>query len=128
MITWLGRDVILVGMSYRAAAIAAKGRGHAVADPSKTPLKVNPSFISKVNTVFQFGTISLGLGLAAFPDYTMMIYSDIDIMTAICGVTCGTTIWSGVGFLYTVAKLKTIGDISYAKICMPACLGITLIF
>jgi hypothetical protein len=28
---WLSRDVLLIGMSYRAAAIAAKGRDHAVA-------------------------------------------------------------------------------------------------
>lgn len=31
---WLGRDVVLIGMSYRAAAIAARGRDHAVAGKS----------------------------------------------------------------------------------------------
>jgi len=98
MVTWLGRDVLLVGMSYRAAAIAAEGSDHNVADPSKTPLKVNPSFISKVNTVFQFGTISLGMSLAAFPDYNVIIYG-VDSMSAMCGITFGTTVWSGVGYM-----------------------------
>lgn len=28
---WLGRDVALIGMSYRTAALAAKGRNHAIA-------------------------------------------------------------------------------------------------
>jgi hypothetical protein len=28
---WLGRDVLLIGMSYRTAAIASRGRDHAIA-------------------------------------------------------------------------------------------------
>jgi phosphatidylglycerophosphate synthase len=42
VLTWLSRDVLLIYFSYRAAEIAAQGRDHNVADPSQTPLKVDP--------------------------------------------------------------------------------------
>mmetsp|Transcript_14091 Transcript_14091/g.17116 ORF Transcript_14091/g.17116 Transcript_14091/m.17116 type:complete len:359 (+) Transcript_14091:255-1331(+) len=102
---WLGRDALLIGMSYRYAAIAAKGRGHAVVDPERTPLKVTPTLISKVNTVFQFGLIGAGLSSAAAGDSfgPMTLISlgsyNIGVIESMTYVTCGTTIWSGLSYL-----------------------------
>lgn len=111
---WLGRDMLLIGMSYRAAAIAAEGKGHNVADPSKTPLEIKASTISKINTCFQFGTISSGLGFAAIGGdigaFATTILSTMDItpLEAMCYVTSGTTVISGLGYLdgNAMAKLR----------------------
>ncbi len=122
---WFGRDVLLVGMSYRAARIAARGRGHAVADPERTPLKIQPTMISKVNTVMQFGTIGVGLGLAAMGDVgsgyysvnvnvldDMMTLSVIDGMTYITG---GTTVWSGLSYIDGKSMIKSGNSKSKSK-------------
>lgn len=99
---WLGRDVLLVGMSYRMAAIAAKGRGHAVADPSRTPLKVSPTTISKVNTLFQFGTIGVALGLGATDEigyYLSLDGMNFGLIESLSYATAGTTILSGLSYI-----------------------------
>jgi len=90
---WLGKDVIMIGMSYRAAALAARGQDHAIADPSRTPLKVEPTLISKINTVLQFGTLGIGLGMACFdiPSGSAMYILGFG--------TCGTTIASGLSYI-----------------------------
>merc|ERR1712238_310026 len=62
---WIGKDILLCVGTYRNAALAAKGSGHAVIDPSRTPLKIKPTLISQANTLLQFGTIWVGLGMAS---------------------------------------------------------------
>ena len=102
---WMGRDILLVGMSYYIAKGASAGRSHNLVDPSRTPLKVVPSTVSKVNTILQFGTIWMGLGMAAGLDGGIMgevvTLGNMNLtpMDALCYATCGTTVWSGVGYM-----------------------------
>jgi len=102
---WMGRDILIVGMAYHIAEKASEGRGHNVVDPSATPLKIIPSSVSKVNTFLQFGTIWMGLGMAAGLDGgflgEMVSVGSISMspMDALCYSTCGTTIWSGLGYM-----------------------------
>jgi cardiolipin synthase len=107
---WLGRDVILIGMAYRMAAVATQGSGNNVADPASTPLKIQPMMISKVNTLFQFGTIWTGLGCVALGYQDVLFSSAMAVvmmgeewslspMDGLCFVTCGTTIMSGLGYM-----------------------------
>ena len=109
-LTWLGRDVLLIGMSYKMAALASKDKGHAVMDPERTPLKIEPSFISKVNTVLQFGTLSLGMGAAAWYGGDVSTFGawnidlgnyelEMNYIESLSLITCGTTVWSGMGYL-----------------------------
>lgn len=108
--TWLGRDVLLIGMSYKMVAKATEGTGHAVMNPDRTPLKIEPSLISKGNTVLQFGTLSLGMGAASWYGGNVADVGlwDISIGDCVVGmnlmesmslITCGTTVWSGMGYL-----------------------------
>lgn len=102
---WLGRDVVLVGMSYQMAAVAAKGRGHAVADPARTPLKVMPTLISKVNTTLQFGTIGIGLCVGYMGSIDVInlnmigLNYDLGIMEGLSYMTGITTIWSALSYV-----------------------------
>jgi len=102
---WMGRDILLVGMAYHIAKGASKGRSHNLVDPSRTPLKVIPSTVSKVNTILQFGTIWMGLGMAAGLDGGIMGQvatlgnMNVTPMDALCYATCGTTVWSGVAYM-----------------------------
>eukprot|EP00957_Ditylum_brightwellii_P057512 4360669-Ditylum_brightwellii.AAC.1 len=57
---WLARDVALVIATYHTVSQVTK-EGQAVTDPSRTPLKVEPTMISKVNTVLQFVTLGTGI-------------------------------------------------------------------
>lgn len=110
---WLGRDVILIGMAYRTVALATQGSGNNVADPSSTPLKIKPLMISKVNTLFQFGTIWTGLGCMAV-GYQDMLFSSMAVvgewslspMDGLCMVSCGTTVLSGLGYMDGKAMKK----------------------
>lgn len=107
---WLGRDVILVGMTYRLAAAAAKGRGHAVADPAKTPLKISPTMISKANTMFQFGTIGVALSLGAIGEvgYSLNFgYASFGLVESLSYVTALTTILSGLSYVDGKSMIKS---------------------
>eukprot|EP00555_Chaetoceros_dichaeta_P004406 CAMPEP_0198262906 /NCGR_PEP_ID=MMETSP1447-20131203/11344_1 /TAXON_ID=420782 /ORGANISM="Chaetoceros dichaeta, Strain CCMP1751" /LENGTH=192 /DNA_ID=CAMNT_0043951321 /DNA_START=704 /DNA_END=1282 /DNA_ORIENTATION=+ len=90
---WMGKDVLLFGGAYRAVALAAKGTGHAVFDPAHTSLKIEPTFISKVNTILQFGTIGVGLGMAGLD------VPSNDIVHVLSVISCGTTVASGLSYL-----------------------------
>lgn len=57
---WLARDVVLMVGSYMVVATKTK-EGRFVVDPTSTPLKVEPTNISKLNTAFQFLTLGAGL-------------------------------------------------------------------
>lgn len=88
---WLARDVGLIVTSFIFVANRTKG-GESVINPETTPLKVQPSTISKVNTVLQFLTISGGM---AQP----LVGLDPNIVTGLCWITGGTTVLSGLGYL-----------------------------
>jgi len=90
---WMGKDVLLFGGAYRAVALAARGTGYAVFDPAHTPLKIEPTFISKVNTILQFGTIGVGLGMASLD------VPSNDIVHVLSLISCGTTVASGLSYL-----------------------------
>mmetsp|Transcript_26973 Transcript_26973/g.53880 ORF Transcript_26973/g.53880 Transcript_26973/m.53880 type:complete len:206 (+) Transcript_26973:164-781(+) len=68
VVAWALRDVLLVGGAYVHVSHATPG-GHAgngiggIMDPATTPLKVEPSVMSRANTVLQFGTIVLALAV-----------------------------------------------------------------
>ncbi len=107
---WLGRDVILVGMTYRVAAAAAKGMGYAIADPAKTPLKISPTMISKANTMFQFGTIGVALSLGAICEvgYSLNFgYSSFGLVESLSYVTATTTILSGLSYMDGKSMIKS---------------------
>ena len=73
---WLARDIGLIVTSYAAVSRATK-RGHATINPATTPLKIKPTLISKVNTAFQFLTISGGMAqplLGLSPDIVMGLW------------------------------------------------------
>ena len=60
IVLWLGRDVALTGATYLYVSAQTKA-GRFVVDPVRTPLKVEPTTISKINTVFQFLTLGVGM-------------------------------------------------------------------
>lgn len=73
---WLARDVGLIVTSFAAVSRATK-KGNYVINPATTPLKVEPTMISKVNTVLQFLTISGGMAQPLFglsPDIVMGLW------------------------------------------------------
>ena len=88
---WLARDVGLIVTSFVFVANRTKG-GESVINPETTPLKVQPSTISKVNTILQFLTISGGM---AQP----LIGLDPNIVLGLCWITGGTTVLSGLGYV-----------------------------
>lgn len=57
---WLARDVAFMAVTYIYVR-SNTGQGNWVADPITTPLKVEPTNISKINTGLQFLTLSIGL-------------------------------------------------------------------
>ncbi len=116
---WLGRDVLLIGTGYRMNAIASRGKDHAVMDPSKTTMEVKPTMISKINTVLQFGTIALSLGMAttvpvAADFHTVQSTIDLGMLghwnavQGACYLTSCTTILSGLSYIdgKSMSKLK----------------------
>lgn len=86
VLLWVVKDIILVGATYY--HVASRTRQHQmVMDPATTPLKVNPTFVSKVNTGLQFLTLTVAL--------THPIYSNMpDILGILCLLTGGTTVGS----------------------------------
>lgn len=88
---WLVRDVGLLSTAYMFVANRTEP-GKPVMDPSRTPLKVTPTFVSKVNTVLQFATISAGMAQPLFglPEEAVL---------GLCWVTAGTTVASGLSYL-----------------------------
>lgn len=90
---WIGKDIILCAGTYRNVALATKGSGHALIDPSRTPLKIEPTFISQINTLLQFGTIWVGLGVASVD----IPYDDL--VHGLSWISCVTTFASCMSYL-----------------------------
>jgi phosphatidylglycerophosphate synthase len=96
VIIWMARDLILMTSTYflvkRKTAV-----GSIVMDPVTTPLKVNPTTLSKWNTAFQFITLLIGIG--AEPISTILPNVDVTL-TYFCWLTGCTTLGSGISYLH----------------------------
>lgn len=97
---WIARDVgILVCVYYLVKQETLKKIGSgstdnvAVMDPRNTPLKVEASMLSKINTTLQIGLIALGIA-GEVPTVNI----DADLMTSLCWLTAGTTVGSTIGY------------------------------
>lgn len=100
---WIGRDVGLIAATYYHVRIATDDDGRPVMDPARTPLKIEPSFLSKTNTVLQFLTISVAL---VNPIGVMPTLFSEDMFQYCCWLTTGTTIISGYNYS-SGSSLKT---------------------
>eukprot|EP00986_Skeletonema_menzelii_P017358 scaffold19153_cov80-Skeletonema_menzelii.AAC.13 len=97
---WVARDVgIVFSVYYLVKEETMKKLGndntnnYAVMDPQNTPLKVEASLLSKINTSLQIGLIALGIA-GEVPS----IEINADLMTSLCWVTAGTTVSSTIGY------------------------------
>mmetsp|Transcript_863 Transcript_863/g.1373 ORF Transcript_863/g.1373 Transcript_863/m.1373 type:complete len:335 (-) Transcript_863:19-1023(-) len=88
---WFARDLGLCVATYMYVRSNTK-KGQRVIDPVTTPLKVEPTLISKVNTVFQFLTLTVGL---VQPIYGM----PTEYLMGLCWLTGGTTLASGLSYV-----------------------------
>jgi len=114
---WITRDVGIVGSVYwlvRQETVRKRSNQNqddinnidsnsiVVMDPLNTPLKVEASFMSKVNTTLQIGLIALGIA-GEVPS----IIVPPELMTSLIWITAGTTIGSSLGYLDGSALKKT---------------------
>ena len=113
---WIVRDVGIVGSVYwlvrketvrkrDSDTTSESNNDHqqfAVMDPTNTPLKVQASMLSKINTTLQIGLIALGIA-------SEVPFIDIspDLMTTLIWTTAGTTIGSSLGYLDGSALKKS---------------------
>lgn len=118
---WLVRDVVMVGAVYsmvrlrsikeaekagrsdKGDTIQRNNKKIAVMDPRQTPLKVEASTLSKVNTTLQIGLIALGIS----GDLIFVGGLHEGVMPVLCWMTAGTTILSSVGYLDFSAMKKS---------------------
>lgn len=97
---WVARDVGIVFSVYylvKQETMKKLGNGntnnYAVMDPQNTPLKVEASLLSKINTSLQIGLIALGIA-----GEVPAVEINADLMTSLCWVTAGTTVGSTLGY------------------------------
>lgn len=91
VVLWLAKDLVLMSATYFYVAKQTQ-KGIAVVDPTRTPLKVQPTFTGKVSTMFQF--ITLGVGI------TLPLHAGLDeTLTALCWITGGSTIASVLSYM-----------------------------
>lgn len=99
---WIARDVCIVAAVYymvKKETIKRINSGRtsndiAVMDPQNTPLKVQASLLSKINTTLQIGLIALGIA-GEIPAVNI----NADLMMMLCGITVGTTVGSSLSYL-----------------------------
>eukprot|EP00984_Skeletonema_dohrnii_P025778 scaffold14966_cov149-Skeletonema_dohrnii-CCMP3373.AAC.2 len=95
---WIARDVGIVFSVYylvkqETLKKIGSGNTYAVMDPQNTPLKVEASLLSKINTSLQIGLIALGIA-----GEVPAVNIDADLMTSLCWITAGTTVGSTIGY------------------------------
>lgn len=96
VLLWISRDIALMTGTYFVVK-RQTAAGVIVMDPVTTPLKVNPTVISKINTGLQFLTLSIGIGIIPVATY---IYPNIDqVLVGLCYLTGTTTIVSGLSYI-----------------------------
>jgi cardiolipin synthase len=101
---WVARDLGIVGSVYwlvRRETVRKQNSGDqnghhhvAIMDPQITPLKVQASFTSKVNTTLQIGLIAMGIA-GEVPSMNI----PPELMSSLIWITAGTTIISSIGYL-----------------------------
>jgi hypothetical protein len=110
---WLFKDVVLMTATYmhvKQKTEATVGKDAVVWDPITTPLQVNPTTISKVNTALQFVTLAVGIAHPALlavaataaatgdtttPTAVMLQHlATAPILPALCWLTGATTLAS----------------------------------
>ena len=98
VLLWVGRDIAMVGSVYWFVAQKNAENGNAkraaVMDPLRTPLKLQASMLSKVNTTLQIGLIALGIA-SQVPSIAL----PPELMTSLVWITAGTTVGSTIGYL-----------------------------
>ena len=110
---WVARDVGIVGSVYwlvkRETVRKRESKDSdttsnqiAVMDPVNTPLKVQASFLSKVNTTLQIGLIALCIA-----GEVPAVDIPHELMTPMIWITAGTTIGSSLGYLDGSALKKS---------------------
>jgi cardiolipin synthase len=104
---WFIKDVVLLVGCYLYVKQNTQ-LGAFVIDPVTTPLQVQPTTISKMNTALQFGTIAIAICHPVFPIY------DGTVLKTLCWVTGATTIAS-LGSYY--------GHSAFAKVVRNATKG-----
>jgi cardiolipin synthase (CMP-forming) len=87
----IGRDVALVGGAFYFRAVTRRP-GEAFFGLSSVDWKVEPSTLSKANTVLQLVTVLAGVGHAGWG------LPPADVLTGLCWATAGTTFASGWGY------------------------------
>lgn len=106
VLLWVGRDIAMVGSVYWLVAQKNAENGNAkkaaVMDPLRTPLQLQASMLSKVNTTLQIGLIALGIG-----SQVPSIVLPPELMTSLVWVTAGTTVGSAIGYLDGSALKKS---------------------
>ena len=109
---WLGRDVLLVGATYYYIYYSNKDSNSMTYtdffDPGAVTLKVKPSFISKCNTVLQFGTLSAGI-------LHPILLFDHNIVLGFSILSGGTTIASGLSYIGGKSLISSGNDLPFKK-------------
>ena len=108
------RDVVLMTATYRYVR-AHTAAGLSVLDPLTTPLQVNPTTISKINTALQFVTLAVGIVHPALVDLAVTVdpqqqqaaaavvvaFLAGPALPALCWTTGATTILSFASYAFT---------------------------
>mmetsp|Transcript_6610 Transcript_6610/g.9664 ORF Transcript_6610/g.9664 Transcript_6610/m.9664 type:complete len:338 (-) Transcript_6610:336-1349(-) len=99
---WVGRDIGLLAATYYHVRLATKDDGRPVIDPARTPLKVEPTNVSKMNTVLQFFSMAIAIAQPMLGNYEYFSGVDADlasnVFNSFCWLTVGTTLISGVQY------------------------------
>ena len=99
VVVWIVKDVTLIVGTYRHVAQKTDKDKHFVMNPLTTPLQVNPTTTSKLNTVFQFATLVVGIVNPLIPME--------GALQAMCWITGTTTMASGLSYLDYSAFTKS---------------------
>lgn len=78
---WMGRDIGLLTATYYHVRSATKDDCRPVIDPARTPLKVEPTNLSKMNTVLQFFTMAMAIAQPIGGNYECFSGVDADLAT-----------------------------------------------
>lgn len=89
---WILKDIILISATYYSVSNSTM-KGKSVVNPSTTPLQVQPTLISKGNTVLQFLALTLGMitPICSWPDP--------EYLTFLCWITAVTTVASALSYV-----------------------------
>lgn len=107
----LGRDVSLAiaAIYYRYASLPVPKTLARYWDFSLPSAEVHPTQVSKINTMLQLMLIGASTALPVFPFASLGGVAVSDIMTGSQWLVAGTTLWSGLSYLYVRDAVKILG-------------------